>query len=127
MLLLIVRKNLNPFVIPVTNINATIRTESYSIRIIKLTTSRSIGAKTVNAIAILVKDGYTMIISISYYNEAIQVNSNTIWIIKFIPTKSICTKLSYIMLIHYKSAYISRIVHSNNQIFICADSYIPSS
>ena len=81
--MLIAGKDLNPFVNAITNVNATIRTESYSTRTTKLTISRSLGAKTMDVITIFFKDGYTIIASISYYNEAIQISGKTKWSILY--------------------------------------------
>ena len=65
----------------VTNINAPIKTKSYSMRITELTSSRPIGVKAVNTSAIFIKDWYTMIVTIHYYmmyiNEAIQISGKT--------------------------------------------------
>ena len=51
-----VGKDLNPFVTIIADINATIRADSYTTRITKLTISSSIGAKAMNAVMIFIKD-----------------------------------------------------------------------
>ena len=58
---LVVGKDLDPFVVVVTNIDTTIRTKSYTNRTAKLTTSRSLRPKAMNEVTNMVKDRHTMI------------------------------------------------------------------
>ena len=92
-------KDLDPFIVPITNIYSTMGADCYATQAVKLALFRTIGPKVVYALEIIIfKNLHTMVGSISQHNislQAIKICGKAIWTVHLIYVISSCANFSH--------------------------------
>ena len=88
---IVIRNNLNPIVVTVTDVNAATRTDCYATRCRELSIGRAFGPKGMHEDTVFTVNRYSIVLTFGNKNDTKHINSEATWSIQLTSAGALCT------------------------------------